>query len=147
MTHLGSLPRISVPRTIPCECFLCRRAESKAKPASAKTACRRQVQANRRIPIPGPATTKSTSPSMSSAIVTRSALTFTAEAYPKDAPYDHRQRYERCTLGRKCDLALQLADVFTYNAANDWYFEDFGYSEIGDADSAKYHPGCESSGK
>jgi hypothetical protein len=26
----------------------------------------------------------------------------------------------------------------TYNAANDWYFEDFGYSEIGDGDSAKY---------
>ena len=27
--------------------------------------------------------------------------------------------------------------LFTYNAANDWYFEDFNYSEIGDADSAK----------
>ncbi len=26
----------------------------------------------------------------------------------------------------------------TYNAANDWYFEDFGYTEIGDSDSAKY---------
>lgn len=26
----------------------------------------------------------------------------------------------------------------TYNAANDWYYEDFGYSEIGDTDSAKY---------
>src|SRR5262252_3803734 len=26
----------------------------------------------------------------------------------------------------------------TYNAANDWYYADFGYSEIGDADSAKY---------
>jgi glycosyl hydrolase family 44 len=26
----------------------------------------------------------------------------------------------------------------TYNAANDWYFEDFGYSEIGDADSIQY---------
>ncbi len=28
--------------------------------------------------------------------------------------------------------------TFTYNAAADWYFEDFGYTEIGDADSAKY---------
>jgi hypothetical protein len=28
--------------------------------------------------------------------------------------------------------------TFTYNAASDWYFEDFGYSEIGDSDSAKY---------
>jgi hypothetical protein len=27
---------------------------------------------------------------------------------------------------------------FTYNAANDWYFEDFGYTEIGDGDSAQY---------
>ena len=26
----------------------------------------------------------------------------------------------------------------TYNAANDWYYADFGYSEIGDADSAKF---------
>jgi hypothetical protein len=28
--------------------------------------------------------------------------------------------------------------TFTYNAANDWYYEDFGYTEIGDGDSAKY---------
>ena len=28
--------------------------------------------------------------------------------------------------------------TFTYNAANDWYFEDFNYTEIGDADSAQY---------
>jgi hypothetical protein len=28
--------------------------------------------------------------------------------------------------------------TLTYNAASDWYFEDFGYSEIGDADSVKY---------
>ena len=26
----------------------------------------------------------------------------------------------------------------TYNAANDWYFADFGYSEIGDSDSAQF---------
>ena len=28
--------------------------------------------------------------------------------------------------------------LFTYNSANDYYFEDFNYSEIGDADSAKF---------
>lgn len=28
--------------------------------------------------------------------------------------------------------------LFTYNAANDWYYEDFNYSEIGDGDSAKF---------
>jgi len=28
--------------------------------------------------------------------------------------------------------------LFTNNAAADWYFEDFGYSEIGDADSIRY---------
>jgi hypothetical protein len=26
----------------------------------------------------------------------------------------------------------------TYNAANDWYFADYGYTEIGESDSAKY---------
>jgi hypothetical protein len=28
--------------------------------------------------------------------------------------------------------------LFTYNAANDYYYEDFNYTEIGDADSAKF---------
>jgi len=28
--------------------------------------------------------------------------------------------------------------LLTYNAANDWYYEDFAYSEIGDGDSAKF---------
>jgi hypothetical protein len=28
--------------------------------------------------------------------------------------------------------------LFTYNSANDYYYEDFNYSEIGDADSAKF---------
>jgi hypothetical protein len=28
--------------------------------------------------------------------------------------------------------------TFTYNAAADWYFEDFGYAEIGDRDSGQY---------
>ncbi|MGB9254665.1 MAG: glycoside hydrolase family 44 protein [Candidatus Korobacteraceae bacterium] len=28
--------------------------------------------------------------------------------------------------------------LYTYNAANDWYFEDFGYSEIGDGSSTQY---------
>src|SRR5271165_3597165 len=28
--------------------------------------------------------------------------------------------------------------TFTYNAANDWYFEDFNYTEIGDGDSTQF---------
>lgn len=36
--------------------------------------------------------------------------------------------------------------LFTYNAANDWYFEDFNYSEIGDADSAKFIQDVKSAG-
>ena len=28
--------------------------------------------------------------------------------------------------------------LYTYNAANDWYFEDFGYTEIGDGSSTQY---------
>ncbi len=28
--------------------------------------------------------------------------------------------------------------LFTYNAANDWYIEDFNYAEIGDTDSTKF---------
>lgn len=28
--------------------------------------------------------------------------------------------------------------LFTYNATNDWYFEDFDYSEIGDGDSVQF---------
>jgi len=36
--------------------------------------------------------------------------------------------------------------LFTYNAANDWYYEDFNYTEIGDADSAKFITDVKSAG-
>jgi len=36
--------------------------------------------------------------------------------------------------------------TFTYNAAADWYFEDFGYSEIGDGDSVQYIKDVEAAG-
>src|SRR5271156_4584598 len=36
--------------------------------------------------------------------------------------------------------------TFTYNAAADWYFEDFGYSEIGDSDSVQYIKDVEAAG-
>ncbi len=37
--------------------------------------------------------------------------------------------------------------TFTYNAANDWFFEDFNYTEIGDGDSAPVRSRCEGSGQ
>ena len=36
--------------------------------------------------------------------------------------------------------------TFTYNAAADWDFEDFGYSEIGDSDSVQYIKDVEAAG-
>jgi hypothetical protein len=36
--------------------------------------------------------------------------------------------------------------LFTYNAANDYYFEDFNYSEIGDANSTKFITDVKSAG-
>src|SRR3974390_1229427 len=36
--------------------------------------------------------------------------------------------------------------LFTNNAANDWFFEDFNYSEIGDADSVQYIKDVKSAG-
>jgi hypothetical protein len=58
-------------------------------------------------------------------------------AYPKDAP---RITDSGLTVVRWGGNATSRYNwkTFTYNAANDWYFEDFRYSEIGDADSSKY---------
>ena len=36
--------------------------------------------------------------------------------------------------------------TFTYNAAADWYFEDFNYSEIGDSNSVQYIKDVEAAG-
>ena len=58
-------------------------------------------------------------------------------AYPKDAPTITDSGLTVVRWGGNATSRYNWK-TFTYNAANDWYFEDFGYSEIGDADSAKY---------
>ena len=58
-------------------------------------------------------------------------------AYPKDAPTISDSGLTVVRWGGNATSRYNWK-TFTYNAANDWYFEDFGYSEIGDADSSKY---------
>ena len=58
-------------------------------------------------------------------------------AYPKDAPAITDSGLTVVRWGGNATSRYNWK-TFTYNAANDWYFEDFGYSEIGDADSSKY---------
>jgi hypothetical protein len=58
-------------------------------------------------------------------------------AYPKDAPAISDSGLTVVRWGGNATSRYNWK-TFTYNAANDWYFEDFGYTEIGDADSAKY---------
>jgi hypothetical protein len=58
-------------------------------------------------------------------------------AYPKDAPTISDSGLTVVRWGGNATSRYNWK-TFTYNAANDWYFEDFGYSEIGEADSSKY---------
>ena len=58
-------------------------------------------------------------------------------AYPKDASTISDSGLTVVRWGGNATSRYNWK-TFTYNAANDWYFEDFGYTEIGDADSAKY---------
>jgi Glycoside hydrolase family 44 len=58
-------------------------------------------------------------------------------AYPKDAPTITDSGLSVVRWGGDATSRYNWK-LFTYNAANDWYFEDFGNSEIGDADSIKY---------
>ena len=58
-------------------------------------------------------------------------------AYPKDAPTISDGGLTVVRWGGNATSRYNWK-TFTYNAANDWYFEDFGYSEIGDSDSSKY---------
>jgi hypothetical protein len=58
-------------------------------------------------------------------------------AYPKDAPTISDGGLTVVRWGGNATSRYNWK-TFTYNAANDWYFEDFGYTEIGDADSSKY---------
>ncbi len=58
-------------------------------------------------------------------------------AYPKDAPTITDSGLSIVRWGGNSTSRYNWK-LFTYNAANDWYFEDFAYSEIGDGDSAKF---------
>src|SRR5882672_449569 len=58
-------------------------------------------------------------------------------AYPKDAPTITDSGLSVVRWGGNATSRYNW-QLKTYNAANDWFFEDFGYSEIGDTDSAKY---------
>ncbi|HEY6765059.1 MAG TPA: glycoside hydrolase family 44 protein [Candidatus Sulfotelmatobacter sp.] len=58
-------------------------------------------------------------------------------AYPKDAATITDSGLSVVRWGGNATSRYNWK-LFSYNAANDWYFEDFGYSEIGDTDSVKY---------
>jgi Glycoside hydrolase family 44 len=58
-------------------------------------------------------------------------------AYPKDAPTITDSGLSVVRWGGNATSRYNW-QLKTYNAANDWFFEDFAYSEIGDSDSAKY---------
>ena len=58
-------------------------------------------------------------------------------AYPQDAPTITDSGLTVVRWGGNATSRYNWK-LFTYNAANDWYYEDFNYTEIGDADSAKF---------
>jgi len=58
-------------------------------------------------------------------------------AYPKDAATIADSGLSVVRWGGNATSRYNWK-LFTYNAANDWYYEDFAYSEIGDGDSAKF---------
>jgi hypothetical protein len=58
-------------------------------------------------------------------------------AYPQDAPTITDSGLTVVRWGGNATSRYNWK-LFTYNAANDYYYEDFNYTEIGDADSAKF---------
>ncbi len=58
-------------------------------------------------------------------------------AYPQDAPTITDSGLSVVRWGGNSTSRYNW-QLFTYNAANDYFFEDFNYTEIGDADSAKF---------
>jgi hypothetical protein len=58
-------------------------------------------------------------------------------AYPQDAPTIKDSGLTVVRWGGNSTSRYNWK-LFTINAANDYYFEDFNYTEIGDGDSAKY---------
>jgi len=66
-------------------------------------------------------------------------------SYPKDAPTITDSGLTVVRWGGNSTSRYNW-QTFTYNAAADWYFEDFGYTEIGDSDSVKYIQDVEAAG-
>ncbi len=58
-------------------------------------------------------------------------------AYPQDAPTITDSGLSVVRWGGNSTSRYNWK-LFTINAANDWYYEDFDYTEIGDGDSAKF---------
>jgi hypothetical protein len=58
-------------------------------------------------------------------------------AYPKDGPTITDSGITVVRWGGNATSRYNWK-AGTYNAANDWYYADFGYTEIGDADSSKF---------
>jgi len=58
-------------------------------------------------------------------------------AYPQDAPTITDSGLTVVRWGGNATSRYNWK-LFTYNAANDYYFEDFNYTEIGDGDSTKF---------
>ncbi len=58
-------------------------------------------------------------------------------AYPQDAPTITDSGLTVVRWGGNATSRYNWK-LFTYNAANDYYYEDFNYTKIGDADSAKF---------
>ena len=66
-------------------------------------------------------------------------------AYPQDAPTITDSGLSVVRWGGNSTSRYNW-QLFTYNAANDYYFEDFNYTEIGDGDSAKFITDVKSAG-
>jgi hypothetical protein len=66
-------------------------------------------------------------------------------AYPQDAPTITDSGLSVVRWGGNATSRYNWK-LFTYNAANDWYYEDFNYTEIGDGDSAKFINDVKSAG-
>jgi hypothetical protein len=94
---------------------------------------------------PSPQSQNSSAPATTNVNVTLDALTnrhpissyVYGGAYPQDASTITDSGMTVVRWGGNATSRYNWR-TFTYNAANDWYFEDFNYTEIGDGDSAQY---------
>jgi len=66
-------------------------------------------------------------------------------AYPQDAPTITDSGLTVVRWGGNATSRYNWK-LFTYNSANDYYYEDFNYSEIGDGDSSKFITDVKSAG-